>query len=64
MTPLKPRLSFCQIVNMNIGFVGIQFRFGLQQNNMSPIYRYLGADEASLPYLWPAGPMTGLIINI
>ena len=35
----KPRLSFWQIVNMNAGFFGIQFSFGLQQSNMSPIYR-------------------------
>jgi maltose/moltooligosaccharide transporter len=30
---------------------------------MSPIYKYLGADEASLPYLWLAGPMTGLLVQ-
>lgn len=59
----KPRLNFWQIVNMNAGFFGIQFSFGLQQSNMSPIYRYLGADEASLPLLWLAGPMTGLIVQ-
>jgi maltose/moltooligosaccharide transporter len=59
----KPGLSFWQILNMNIGFFGIQFSFGLQQSSMSPIYKYLGADEASLPYLWLAGPMTGLIVQ-
>ena len=59
----KPRLSFWQIVNMNFGFFGIQYSFGLQQSNMSPIYRYLGADEGSLPYLWLAGPMTGLLVQ-
>lgn len=63
MSSLKPRLSFYQILNMNFGFFGIQYSFGLQQSNMSPIYKYLGADEASLPYLWLAGPMTGLIIQ-
>ncbi len=63
MSARKARLSFWQIVNMNIGFFGIQFSFGLQQSNMSPIYRYLGADEASLPYLWLAGPMTGLLVQ-
>jgi len=47
----KPKLSFWQIVNMNFGFFGIQYSFGLQQSNMSPIYSYLGADEGSLPYL-------------
>ena len=30
---------------------------------MSPIYKYLGANEASLPYLWLAGPITGLLVQ-
>ena len=59
----KPHLSFWQILTMNFGFFGIQFSFGLQQSNMSPIYRYLGADEASLPLLWLAGPLTGLLVQ-
>ena len=63
MTPIKPHLSFWQIVNMNVGFFGIQFSFGLQQANMSPIYQYLGADESKLPLLWLAGPMTGLLVQ-
>lgn len=63
MNQTKPTLSFAQIINMNFGFFGIQYSFGLQQSNMSPIYKYLGADEANLPYLWLAGPMTGLIVQ-
>lgn len=63
MNLIKPHLSFWQILNMNVGFFGIQYSFGLQQSNMSPIYKYLGADEANLPYLWLAGPMTGLILQ-
>jgi len=63
MTSIKPRLSFWQIVNMNVGFFGIQFSFGLQQANMSPIYQYLGADESKLPLLWLAGPVTGLLVQ-
>jgi maltose/moltooligosaccharide transporter len=59
----RPLLSFWQIVNMNVGFFGIQFSFGLQQSNMSPIYKYLGADEGSLPLLWLAGPITGLLVQ-
>jgi maltose/moltooligosaccharide transporter len=59
----KPLLTLSQVLSMNVGFFGIQFSFGLQQSNMSPIYRYLGADEASLPYLWLAGPMTGLLVQ-
>jgi maltose/moltooligosaccharide transporter len=58
-----PRLSLLQIVQMNIGFLGLQFSFGLQQSSMGPIYSYLGADEASLPLLALAGPMTGLLVQ-
>ena len=58
-----PRLTLWQIVQMNIGFLGLQFSFGLQQSSMGPIYSYLGADEASLPLLAMAGPMTGLLVQ-
>ncbi|MDP3675069.1 MAG: MFS transporter [Novosphingobium sp.] len=60
---IKPRLPLLRIVEMNIGFFGLQFSFGLQQANMTPIYRFLGADEATMPLLWLAGPMTGLIVQ-
>lgn len=56
-------MTFWQIWNMSFGFLGIQFGWGLQMANMSPIYKYLGADEANLPYLWLAGPLTGLIVQ-
>ena len=59
----KPRLSFWQIWNMSFGFLGIQFGWGLQLANMSPIYKYLKAEESALPYLWLAGPITGLVIQ-
>lgn len=48
---------------MNLGFFDLQFSFGLQQANMSPIYSFLGADEASMPLLWLAGPVTGLLVQ-
>jgi maltose/moltooligosaccharide transporter len=63
MTIKKPHLNFWQIINMNFGFFGLQYSFGLQQANMSPIYSYLGAEESKLPLLWLAGPMTGLIVQ-
>jgi maltose/moltooligosaccharide transporter len=63
-TPLSPpRLSMGQILQMNVGFLGLQFSFGLQQSSMGPIYSYLGADEASLPLLSLAGPVTGLLVQ-
>ncbi len=60
---MKRFLGIGQIINMNAGFLGLQFSFGLQQSNMSPIYSYLGADAASLPLLWLAGPVTGLVLQ-
>jgi maltose/moltooligosaccharide transporter len=60
---VKPRLSLLRIIEMNLGFLGLQFSFGLQQGNMGPIYSFLGADEAQLPILQLAGPLTGLIIQ-
>jgi maltose/moltooligosaccharide transporter len=59
----KPRLSFWQIWNMSFGFLGVQFGWGLQMGNMTPIYRYLHAEESNLPYLFLAGPITGLLIQ-
>lgn len=59
----KPTLSFWQIFNMNIGFLGIQYSFGLQQTAINPIFLYLGAPEEMLPILNIAGPVTGLIVQ-
>ena len=59
----KRYLNFWQIMTMNFGFFGVQFSFGLQQSNMSAIYKYLGAEESELPLLWLAGPVTGLVVQ-
>lgn len=59
----KPPLSLSQIINMSVGFFGIQFGWGLQMGNMSPIYEYLGAKPDELPILWLAAPLTGLIVQ-
>lgn len=59
----KPRLSFWQIWNMSFGFLGIQFGWTLQMNNMSAIYEYLGAQPSQLPILWLAAPLTGLFVQ-
>lgn len=63
MSLLKPRLSFQQIINMNVGFFGIQYSFGLQQSAVNPIYDFLGAKPDEIPWLNLAGPLTGLIIQ-
>ncbi|MFA9190450.1 MFS transporter [Flavobacterium sp. FZUC8N2.13] len=63
MTFSKPKLSFWQIINMNVGFFGIQYSFGLQQSAVNPIYDFLNASPDQIPILNLAGPLTGLIIQ-
>jgi maltose/moltooligosaccharide transporter len=56
-------LSLPAIWNMNFGFLGIQFGWGLQMANMSPIYKYLGAADDQIARLWLAAPLTGFIVQ-
>jgi maltose/moltooligosaccharide transporter len=59
----KPKLSFWQIWNMSFGFLGIQFGFALQGGFMSRIFQTLGASQDSIPALWIAAPLTGLLVQ-
>ncbi|MCX2679907.1 MFS transporter [Galbibacter sp. EGI 63066] len=59
----KRILGFWEIWNMSFGFLGIQFGFALQGGFMSRIFQTLGADKDSIPLLWIAAPLTGLIIQ-
>lgn len=64
MQPLpRPKLSFWQIWNMSFGFLGIQFGFALQNANVSRIFETLGANVDTIPILWLAAPVTGLVIQ-
>ena len=59
----KPRLSLSQIINMSVGFMGIQFGFALQNANTSRIFSTLGANADDIPILWVAAPLTGLLVQ-
>jgi maltose/moltooligosaccharide transporter len=59
----KPALSFWQIWNMCLGFLGLQFGFALQNANVSRIFQTLGATIEQIPILWIAAPFTGLIVQ-
>jgi len=59
----KPKLTFWQILNINVGFFGIQYSFGLQQSAVTPIYDFLGASADQIPILHLAGPVTGLLVQ-
>ncbi len=59
----KPNLSLSQIINMSVGFFGIQFGWDLQRANMGPIYEHLHANADEIPFLFLAAPLTGLLVQ-
>ncbi len=59
----KPKLSLSQIINMSVGFLGIQFGFALQNGNASRVLQSFGADVEQLSWFWLAAPLTGMIIQ-
>jgi maltose/moltooligosaccharide transporter len=59
----RPPLSFWQIWNMCLGFLGLQFGFALQNANVSRIFQSLGASVDQIPILWIAAPFTGLLVQ-
>ena len=60
---LAEQFSGGQLWNMSVGFLGIQFGWGLQMANMSSIFEQLGADAHSIAILWLAAPLTGLVLQ-
>ena len=62
-TGIKPKLSLVQIINMSVGFFGIQFGWDLQRANMGRIYENLGANPDEVPILFLAAPLTGLLVQ-
>ncbi len=60
---MKPHLSFWQIFNMSVGFLGIQFGFALQNANASRILQTFGADVEHLSWFWLVAPLTGMIVQ-
>jgi maltose/moltooligosaccharide transporter len=62
-TGIKPKLSLSQIINMSVGFFGIQFGWDLQRANMGRIYENLDAHPDQVPLLFLAAPLTGLLVQ-
>jgi len=63
LQPTKPRLPISEIINMSVGFFGIQFGWDLQRANMGRIYENLGANPDQVPMLFLAAPLTGLLVQ-
>lgn len=59
----KPKLTLFQIINLSMGFLGIQMGFGLQNGNASRILSNFGADVHELSWFWLVAPLTGLIVQ-
>lgn len=57
----RPNLSL--LLNMNLGFWGMQIGNGLQTANASAIFEALGAEVSQLPLLWLGAPVTGLLVQ-
>ena len=55
------RLNWRLLVNMNLGFWGVQIGNGLQIADASAIFEALGAEASQLPMLWLGAPMVGLL---
>lgn len=53
--------SLAAMLRLCCGMFGVQIAWSLQNADTSRIFQTLGADVASLPILWIAGPITGLL---
>lgn len=59
----KPELPLHSIINMSMGFMGIQMAFGLQNGNASRILQNFGANVHELSWFWLVAPFTGLLVQ-
>jgi len=59
---IKP-LNLFQLISLGICAFGVQFISSLQMANTSSVYKFLGATSSSLPFLWLAAPITGMIMQ-
>ena len=57
------RISILGITVICFVYFGIQFAFALQIANISAVYEMLGANANSIPILWLAAPLCGLIVQ-
>jgi maltose/moltooligosaccharide transporter len=61
--PLRPPLTTRQLINMAVGFLGLQFAWSIQMGQMSALYEKLGASDTQFSIFWMAGPITGILIQ-
>lgn len=60
--PLK-KLSVAQLLNLCIGFFGLQFAWQMRIILSGPVTEPLGASPFIFSLIWLAGPITGLVVQ-
>lgn len=58
-----PSQSKRTILNLSIGYLGLQITFGIESASLSRIYQGFGASVEDLALLWLAGPVAGLLVQ-
>jgi len=62
-TELWKKKNFWQLLNISIGFLGIQFAWAIQMGQMSPLLEKLGSNPQLLGLISCAGPVTGVLVQ-
>lgn len=55
--------NFWQLLNISVGFLGIQFAWAIQNGQMGPLLERLGSDPQMLGLINCAGPVTGVLVQ-
>src|SRR5689334_17092823 len=55
--------SFWDLLNLSIGFLGIQFGWAIQMGQMNALLERLGADPRLAAWFFCAGPVTGVLVQ-
>lgn len=61
--PALPSKSFLQLLNICIGFLGIQFGWAIQMGQMGPLLESLGSNARLIGFISWAGPVTGVLVQ-
>ncbi|WP_158442028.1 MFS transporter [Novosphingobium sp. B-7] len=52
-----------RVIDLSVGYFGLQIAFGIQSASLSRVFQGLGASVDQLAILWLAGPVTGLLVQ-
>lgn len=63
VSPQPKDKTFWQLLNLSIGFLGIQFAWAIQMGQMSPLLESLGSVAWLTSLIWCAGPVTGIVVQ-